>query len=151
VVRRDPMAMLAFCGYDMGTYFGHWLEMSALIADPPKLFIVNWFRKDAAGKFLWPGYGENMRVLEWVIGRSTGRAGAIETPVGWVPRLTDLDLDGLDLAPERLVAALRVDLAEWAAELGTHADWLAKLGGTVPAPLGLQRRLLLASIGIAAT
>jgi phosphoenolpyruvate carboxykinase (GTP) len=151
VVRRDPMAMLAFCGYDMGSYFAHWLEMSARIPDPPKLFIVNWFRKDAAGKYLWPGYGENMRVLEWIIGRATGRVGAIETPIGWVPRPSDLDLDGLDLAPDRLATALRVDPAEWASELGAHADWFAKLGGSVPDALELQRKLLLSAIGIART
>jgi phosphoenolpyruvate carboxykinase (GTP) len=149
VVRRDPMAMLAFCGYDMGSYFEHWLEMSARIPDPPKLFIVNWFRKDAAGRYLWPGYGENMRVLQWIIGRATGHAGAIETPIGWAPRPSDLDLHGLDLLPERLAAALRVDPAEWSAELGSHADWFAKLGRTVPDALELQRRLLLAAIGIA--
>ncbi|HTH71605.1 MAG TPA: phosphoenolpyruvate carboxykinase (GTP) [Candidatus Saccharimonadales bacterium] len=149
VVRRDPMAMLAFCGYDMGAYFEHWLEMSARIPDPPKLFIVNWFRKDAAGKYLWPGYGENMRVLEWIIGRATGHAGAIETPIGWVPRPSDLDVRGLDLAPERLASALRVDPAEWSAELGAHGDWFGKLGRSVPDALELQRKLLLAAIGIA--
>jgi phosphoenolpyruvate carboxykinase (GTP) len=149
VVRRDPMAMLAFCGYDMGSYFEHWLEMSARIPDPPKLFIVNWFRKDAAGKYLWPGYGENMRVLEWIIGRATGHAGAIETPIGWVPRPDDLDVDGLDLPAERLASALRVDPAEWSAELGAHADWFAKLGRSVPDALELQRKLLLLAIGIA--
>ena len=120
--------------------------MSARIPDPPKIFIVNWFRKDAAGKFLWPGYGENMRVLEWIIRRSTSGAAAIETPVGWTPRPSDLDLTGLDLAPERLTASLRVDPGEWATELGTHADWFAKLGGTVPAALELQRKLLLTSV-----
>ena len=146
VIRRDPMAMLAFCGYDMGTYFGHWLDMAALIPDPPKVFLVNWFRKDTAGKFLWPGYGENMRVLAWAIARSTGRADALETPVGWVPRPSDLDLTGLDVAPDRLAAALRVDGPEWAAELGTHADWFAKLGETVPAALELQRKLLLEAV-----
>ena len=149
VVRRDPMAMLAFCGYDMGAYFEHWLEMSARIPDPPKLFIVNWFRKDAAGKYLWPGYGENMRVLEWIIGRATGHVGAIETPIGWVPRPGDLDVRGLDLAPERLASALRVDPAEWSAELGAHGDWFGKLGRSVPDALELQRKLLLAAIGIA--
>jgi phosphoenolpyruvate carboxykinase (GTP) len=149
VVRRDPMAMLAFCGYDMGSYFEHWLEMSARIPDPPKLFIVNWFRKDAAGKYLWPGYGENMRVLEWIIGRATGRAGAIETPIGWVPRPGDLRVDGLDLPAERLASALRVDPAEWSAELGAHADWFTKLGRSVPDALELQRKLLVLAIGIA--
>ena len=146
VIRRDPMAMLAFCGYDMGTYFGHWLDMAALIPDPPKIFLVNWFRKDDEGKFLWPGYGENMRILAWAIARSTGRANALETPVGWVPRPSDLDLTGLDVAPDRVAAALRVDQAEWAAELGTHADWFEKLGDTVPAALELQRRLLLEAV-----
>jgi len=146
VIRRDPMAMLAFCGYDMGEYFGHWLAMAATVPDPPKIFLVNWFRKDAEGKFLWPGYGENMRVLDWVLRRSTNGAGAIETPVGWAPRPSDLDLDGLDLAPERLVAALDVDPADWVAELGTHAEWFAKLGSSVPAALELQRRLLLESV-----
>ncbi len=150
VIRRDPMAMLAFCGYDMAEYFGHWLAMAATVPDPPKIFLVNWFRKDAAGKFLWPGYGENMRVLDWVLRRSTDGAGAIETPVGWAPRPGDLDLDGLDLAPERLNAALRVDPAEWVAELGTHAEWFAKLGSTVPPALELQRRLLLESVRTAA-
>ena len=146
VIRRDPMAMLAFCGYDMGTYFGHWLDMAALIPDPPKIFLVNWFRKDDTGKFLWPGYGENMRILAWAIARSTGRANALETPVGWVPRPGDLDLTGLDVAPDRVAAALRVDQAEWATELGTHADWFAKLGDTVPAALELQRKLLLEAV-----
>jgi phosphoenolpyruvate carboxykinase (GTP) len=146
VIRRDPMAMLPFCGYDMGSYFGHWLEMSAKIPDPPKVFVVNWFRKDADGKFMWPGFGENMRVLEWIIDRSKGAAGAVETPVGWAPRPSDLDLTGLDLAPDRLDELLGVDLAEWAAELGGHAEWFAKLGDTVPAALRLQRQLLLESV-----
>ena len=146
VIRRDPMANIAFVGYDMGSYFGHWLEMSAQLSDPPKIFLVNWFRKDAAGKFMWPGYGENMRVLEWIIDRSRGAAGALETPVGWAPRPSDLDLTGLDLRPDRLAATLRVDRDEWIAELASHADWFAKLGGTVPPALELQRKLLLASV-----
>ena len=150
VIRRDPMAMLAFCGYDMGEYFGHWLNMAAAVPDPPKIFLVNWFRKDAGGKFLWPGYGDNMRVLDWVIRRATEGAGALETPVGWTPRPGDLDLDGLDLAPERLAAALHVDPSEWVAELGTHAEWFAKLGPSVPPALELQRRLLLESVRTAA-
>ena len=151
VVRSDPMAMLPFCGYDMGTYFDHWLKMSARIPDPPKIFIVNWFRKDAAGRFMWPGFGENMRVLEWIIDRCTGAAGAVETPVGWAPRASDLDLTGLDLAPGAMDALLRVDRDEWTAELGAHAEWFATLGHTVPDALELQRQLLLASIGNAAS
>src|SRR5438128_493085 len=146
VIRRDPMANIAFVGYDMGSYFGHWLEMSAQLSDPPKIFLVNWFRKDAAGKFMWPGYGENMRVLEWIIDRSRGAAGALDAPVGWAPRPSDLDLTGLDLRPDRLAATLRLDRDEWIAELASHADWFAKLGGTVPPALELQRKLLLASV-----
>ena len=142
IVRRDPMAMLPFCGYDMGSYFGHWLEMARRIPDPPKIFLVNWFRKDADGKFIWPGFGENMRVLEWIIGRANGAAGAVETPVGWAPRPDDLDLEGIDVAPDRMRALLGVDRAEWSEELGVHADWFAKLGDTVPAALTLQRELL---------
>ena len=149
VVRRDPMAMLPFCGYDMGSYFDHWLKMAARIPDPPKVFIVNWFRKDADGTFMWPGYGENMRVLEWIIDRCAGAAGAVETPVGWAARPSDLDRSGLDLTRERLEALLKVDPGEWTAELASHAEWFAKLGSTVPRALELQRQLLLSQIGIA--
>jgi phosphoenolpyruvate carboxykinase (GTP) len=149
VVRRDPMAMLPFCGYDMGTYFDHWLKMSARIPDPPKVFIVNWFRKDAAGAFMWPGYGENMRVLEWIIDRCNGAAGAVETSVGWAPRASDIDRTGLDLTPDGLEAVLAVDPGEWEQELASHAEWFAKLGATVPSALELQRKLLVESVGIA--
>ncbi len=109
VVRRDPMAMLPFCGYNMGDYFAHWLAMRQAIAHPPKIFMVNWFRKDANGKFLWPGYGENLRVLKWMLDRIHGRAGAVETPVGGVPDEADLDLSGLDVPRENLGRALAVD------------------------------------------
>ena len=146
VVRRDPMAMLPFCGYDMGSYFGHWLEMAGRIADAPKIFVVNWFRKDAKGAFMWPGFGENMRPLKWILDRCEGTAGAVETPVGWTPRATDLDRSGLDLAPEVLEALLAVDPDEWDRELRSHAEWLAKLGSTVPSALERRRQQLAASI-----
>ena len=149
VVRRDPMAMLPFCGYDMGAYFDHWLKMSAQIADPPKIFIVNWFRKDADGSFMWPGFGENMRVLEWIIDRCDDAAGAVETPVGWAPRAADLNTSDLDIRAGDLEKLLAIDPGEWKQELGSHAEWFAKLGSSVPVALELQRQLLVASIGIA--
>ena len=145
-IRRDPMAMLAFIGYDAGAYFGHWLSMFSRMTKPPKLFIVNWFRKGDDGRYLWPGYGQNMRVLKWIIDRSAGRAGAMETPIGYIPRLGDLDLRGIDASDETIEAALHVDRAEWEKELEAHGDWFEKIGHSVPETLRLQRRLLLASL-----
>ena len=145
-IRRDPMAMLAFIGYDAGTYFAHWLSMFGRMSRPPKIFLVNWFRKGDDGTYLWPGYGQNMRVLKWIIDRCAGRTGAMETPIGYTPRVSDLDLRGIDATREAIAAALRVDPDEWTKELEAHADWFEKLGGTVPEALRLQRRLLLASL-----
>ncbi len=147
-IRRDPMAMLAFIGYDAGTYFSHWLSMFGRMKHPPKIFLVNWFRKGDDGSYLWPGYGQNMRVLKWIIDRSssTGRAGAMETPIGYLPRASDLDLRGIDASADAIERALRVDPAEWEKELEAHAEWLEKLGPTVPEALQLQRRLLLESL-----
>jgi phosphoenolpyruvate carboxykinase (GTP) len=108
-IRRDPMAMLAFIGYDAGTYFAHWLSMFGRMKQPPKIFLVNWFRKSDDGKYLWPGYGQNMRVMKWIIDRCAGRAGAMETPIGYTPRPTDLDLRGIDASVDAIAAALRVD------------------------------------------
>ena len=145
-IRRDPMAMLAFIGYNAGDYFAHWLSMFGRMAHPPKIFLVNWFRKDADGKYVWPGYGENMRVLRWIIDRCEGRASAVETPIGFLPRAGDLDLRGLDTPASRVEQALRVDEAEWRAELEEHGKWFEKIGPTVPEALRLQRRLLLSSL-----
>jgi phosphoenolpyruvate carboxykinase (GTP) len=142
-VRRDPMAMLPFCGYDMGTYLNHWLEMQARIPNPPKLFMVNWFRKSADGKFLWPGYGENMRVLKWIIDRCQGRALGQETLFGWVPKQGDLELSGLGMTQEQVDAATRIDLGEWQGELESQAEWFDKIGKTLPRALALQREALL--------
>ncbi|HEX7624838.1 MAG TPA: phosphoenolpyruvate carboxykinase (GTP) [Anaeromyxobacteraceae bacterium] len=144
VVRRDPMAMLPFCGYDMGTYLGHWLAMEQRIPKPPQIFLVNWFRKSADGKWLWPGYGDNMRVLKWMLDRCDGKAGATETPLGFTPKQGDLDSRGLEHADVN--AATRVDLKEWVGELENQAEWFQKIGKTLPAVLEQQRQELLKKV-----
>ena len=140
--------MLPFIGYDAGDYFSHWLNIgnSADAAKLPRIFYVNWFRRDEDGSFLWPGFGENSRVLKWVIERIEGRAGATETPIGFVPTPESLDTDGLDLSPEQIRAAVHVSTDEWAAEVPQIQEWFDKLGDTLPAPLlteldGLRSRL----------
>jgi phosphoenolpyruvate carboxykinase (GTP) len=135
VVRRDPMAMLPFCGYNMGDYFGHWLAMSQRLTKPPKIFRVNWFRRDADGKFLWPGYGENMRVLKWMVERVRGTARASETPIGFIPTPDALDTDGLDVAPERVREALRCDPGEWLSTLEDLDQFYGEFGPRLPAPI----------------
>jgi phosphoenolpyruvate carboxykinase (GTP) len=146
VVRRDPMAMLPFCGYNMGDYFAHWLRMRTRIAQPPKIFMVNWFRKGDDGSFLWPGYGENMRVLKWIVDRARGLTGAQETIVGWVPRPGDIDLSGLDIGADRFRAATNIDLDQWKAEVESQGEFFDKIGPTMPPVLKLQRELLLSTI-----
>jgi phosphoenolpyruvate carboxykinase (GTP) len=142
-VRRDPMAMLPFLGYDAGTYLQHWLDMQGRIPNPPKIFMVNWFRKGADGKFLWPGYGDNMRALKWILDRSHGRVAAKETLVGNVPRVEDLNLNGLDQGLETAAKVMNVDLGEWEAELDSQQEWFDKLGKTLPRAISLQRDVLL--------
>ncbi len=134
VVRRDPMAMLPFIGYHAGDYFQHWIDTGKRAdADKlPKIFYVNWFRRDADKKFLWPGFGENSRVLKWAIERIEGTAAAVETPIGYVPTADDLDLDGLDEDKERIEAALKVDQEEWRAELPLIEEWFDKIGEKLP-------------------
>ena len=148
VVRRDPMAMLPFIGYHAGDYFQHWLDLGKGADDSklPKIFYVNWFRKDQAGKFVWPGYGENGRVLKWVIERIEGEAAAIETPIGHVPTPDSLDTAGLNLAAEALVMALAVDTEEWKSEVPGIQEWFDKIGDKTPSMLlteldGLKARL----------
>jgi phosphoenolpyruvate carboxykinase (GTP) len=132
IVRRDPMAMLPFCGYNMADYFGHWLEMGKRIPKPPKIFHVNWFRKGADGKFLWPGFGENVRVLKWILERVEGRGGAEETPIGFVPSRNALTLDGLNLSSETIDELLEVDPEDWEQELVDSKEFLQKFGSRLP-------------------
>ncbi len=146
VVRRDPMAMLPFCGYNMGDYLAHWLYMRGQIKYPPKIFLVNWFRKNADGKYVWPGYGENMRVLKWIIDRAHVRVGGQETPVGWIPREGDIDLSGLDIKSEDFQAATQVSFDEWLTELESQKEWFDKIGPTLPPTLELQRQVLMSVI-----
>ena len=139
VVRRDPMAMLPFCGYNMGDYFAHWLGMQQRLTRPPRLFRVNWFRRDDAGKFLWPGYGDNVRVLKWMVERIHGGASqADETPIGWIPRPSALDTDGLSLSPDRLREALRCDAGEWLEALSDLDQFYGQFGSRLPQPIVRQ-------------
>ena len=142
VLRRDSMAMKPFCGYNYGDYFAHWLSFDKPGARLPKIFHVNWFRKRADGKFLWPGFGDNLRVLEWIIGRCEGRAGATETPIGFVPGRHDLNLDGLALDDAALDTLLAVDPAGWAAEVADIGEYVASFGARTPARLKAEHRVL---------
>jgi phosphoenolpyruvate carboxykinase (GTP) len=141
VVRRDPMAMLAFCGYHMGDYFGHWLKMGAQLARPPKIFRVNWFRRDQNGRFIWPGYGENMRVLQWIARRSQGSAAGVDTPLGIMPRFDDLNWTGLEskLTAAQYAELASVDRSAWKDELASHDELFGKLGSRLPEALELRR------------
>jgi phosphoenolpyruvate carboxykinase (GTP) len=147
-LRRDPFAMLPFCGYNMADYFGHWLKIGAQTEPEklPKIFYVNWFRQGADGTYLWPGYGENSRVLEWVFERVSGRADAVETPVGWVPAPGEIDIEGVDVSKEDLEELLRVDSDEWRAEVPLIRQHYAVFGDRLPDELttavdSLEKRL----------
>jgi len=140
VVRRDPMAMLAFCGYNMADYFAHWLKMGRAAHHAPKIFRVNWFRRDVSGKFIWPGFGENMRVLQWIIERCQGHARGIDTPLGTMPRYEDITWAGLDkLSPAQFAELERIDASAWQEELRAHDELFEKFGSRVPEPLELRR------------
>ena len=146
-VRRDPMAMLPFCGYDMGDYFRHWIVMRKLIQFPPRIFHVNWFRKDSDGQFLWPGFGENMRVLKWIVDRCNGRANAVETPLGWVPYAKDFDLQGLkDYPPEKFDRVQNINYDDWRRELLQQDELFMKIYAHLPKELIFQRELLVARL-----
>ncbi|HJS78280.1 MAG TPA: phosphoenolpyruvate carboxykinase (GTP) [Burkholderiales bacterium] len=140
VVRRDPMAMLAFCGYNMGDYFAHWLKMGRAVKHPPKIFRVNWFRRDASGKFLWPGFSENMRVLAWIVERCQGDGQGAETALGVMPRYEDLNWSGLEkMTAARFAELTRIDAAAWKDELRSHDELFAKLGARLPPALEARR------------
>jgi len=135
ITRRDPMAMLPFCGYNMADYFGHWLEMGKKIPKPPKIFHVNWFRKSADGKFLWPGYGENVRVLKWILERVEGGGAAQETPIGYVPAKNGLTLEGLQISNEAVNELLLVNPGDWEPELEDSKQFFGKFGERLPRPI----------------
>ena len=147
VVRRDPMAMLPFCGYHMGDYFKHWIEMGEVLGDKaPKIFNVNWFRVDEDGHFIWPGFGDNLRVLEWILKRCDGEVDAVETAIGYVPKAEDINLEGLDFSVETLKSILAVDNAKWAKEAAGIEEFYKKFGDKLPAELraeleGLKSRV----------
>ena len=146
-VRRDPMAMLPFCGYNMGAYFGHWLEMRRYITNLPRFFHVNWFRKSDDGKFLWPGYGENMRVLEWIVKRCHGNAAGYETQIGWTPAFEDFNIEGLEgFTREDYDKAMAFNRAEWKAELVSQGELFIDLYDDLPKELIFQRELLAARL-----
>jgi phosphoenolpyruvate carboxykinase (GTP) len=146
-VRRDPMAMLPFCGYDMGDYFGHWLQMRSKIQHLPRMFHVNWFRKSKENKFLWPGFRENLRVLEWIVQRCRGRISGHETHIGWIPHWADFDTSNLEGFNEQLFdEAMKFDRSEWLSEIIAQSDFFLKLYHTMPKELMCQRELLMARL-----
>ena len=147
-VRRDPFAMLPFCGYHVADYFRHWLAIGRRVANPPRIFTVNWFRKDAQGRFVWPGFGENMRVLQWIVGRCKGTARAVETPLGFAPAYHDVEWAGLEFGPDRFDAVNAVDRDEWARELASHDDFFSRIGSQQPTELVSERRRLAGRLGL---
>jgi phosphoenolpyruvate carboxykinase (GTP) len=146
VVRRDPFAMLPFCGYHMGDYFNHWLQFGRGLNNPPRIFGVNWFRKDADGNFMWPGFGENMRILKWVVERVRGKASAVESPIGWMPRYDDLDWEGIDFSKDQFKSITTLDRESWKKEVLAHEELFERMYDRLPKEFLFMRELLLSAL-----
>lgn len=145
-VRRDPFAMLPFCGYHMGDYFNHWLQFGRDIPNPPRIFGVNWFRKDEEGNFLWPGFSDNMRVLKWVVEKIRGKSNAVESPIGWMPHYDDLDWRGIDFTKKEFDQIMHIDREQWKRELLDHAELFERMYDRLPKEFIFMRELLLSSL-----
>jgi phosphoenolpyruvate carboxykinase (GTP) len=142
VVRHDPMAMLPFCGYNMADYFGHWLAVGRSTPQPPKIFQVNWFRTDAQGKFLWPGFGQNVRVLKWILERVRGGGKAVETPIGWIPTPDGIECEGLDLPTSTLEELLQIDRPDWEQEIASQRQFFSQFGSRLPREIQAEHEAL---------
>jgi phosphoenolpyruvate carboxykinase (GTP) len=145
-VRRDPFAMLPFAGYHMGDYFRHWLEFGRKLKNPPRIFSVNWFRKDENGKFIWPGFGENMRVLKWIVDRVNGQTAAVESPIGWMPRYEDMDFSGINFPKEDFEKIMTIDSEEWKKELLDHQRMFEEMYDKTPKDMFYMRELLVSGL-----
>ena len=152
VLRRDPMAMLPFCGYNMADYFHHWLNIGKRLTRPPKVFSINWFRTDENGNYIWPGFGENIRVLKWIVDRVNSRVGAIQTPIGLIPQISDLELKGLNIPKENLKKLFEIDREGWRRETEEIEEFLKRFDNRMPEEIwdefnAMKEKLKLQQIG----